>query len=232
MEHEVSRRQEVAQRDLAHARRAASAESDAIAGELKRLSAQHRETKEMLADRQSEVAQLTELKAQLEGQVSGFYGKLARTEQELCKTQNDLATRAQELADSQSEVSQLAELKAQLEGQVMGTEQELSKTQEELGARSGELDAASNQYTQALMQAHGEIEMLSSALKGTEHELSLLRTKTQNESSQELADSQSEVAKLIRLKAQLEGQIADLDGKLTGTEQGLCNTQVDLAMRS
>ena len=67
VEHELSRRQEVAQRDLEHDRRAACTETDAITGELKRLSAYHRETKEMLADRQSEVAQLTELKAQLEG---------------------------------------------------------------------------------------------------------------------------------------------------------------------
>ena len=108
MEHVLSRRQELAQRDLEHARRFASAETDAIAGELKRLSAHHRETKEMLADRQSEVAQLSELKAQLEGQVSVFYGKLTSTEQELCETQNDLATRSQELADSQSEVAQLS----------------------------------------------------------------------------------------------------------------------------
>ncbi len=186
MKHELSRRQEVAQRDLEHARRAASTETDAVGGELKRLSAHHRETKEMLADRQSKVAQLTELKTQIEVQVTG-------------------------------------------------TEQELSKTQEELGARSGDLDATSNQYKQALMQAHGEIEMLRSALEGTEHELSLLRTKTQNDittRSQEFADSQVEVAQLTRLKTQIEGQNADLDGKLTGTEQGLCKAQVDLAMRS
>ena len=121
------------------------------------------------------------------------------------------------------------------EGQVTDTEQELSKTQEELGARSGELDAVSNQYKQTLMQAHAEIEMLSRALTGTKQELSLIRTRTQNDiatRSQELADSQSEVAQLTRLKAQLEGYIADLDGKLSGTEQGLSKTQVDLAMRS
>jgi hypothetical protein len=75
-------------------------ESDAIVGDLKRLSAKHRETKEMLAERQSEVAQLTMLKTQIENQVAAFNSKLTSTEKELCKTQNVLATRAQELADS------------------------------------------------------------------------------------------------------------------------------------
>ncbi len=63
-------------------------ETDAIAGELKRLSAHHLETKKMLTDRQREVAQLAELKAQLEGQVADFDSKITRTEQERYKTQN------------------------------------------------------------------------------------------------------------------------------------------------
>jgi hypothetical protein len=83
------------------------------------------------------VAQLTELKAQLEGQIAVFDRKLNTTEQELVKTQDDLATRSQELVDSQSEVAQLTELRAQLEGQIAALGGKLNTTEEELSQTYG-----------------------------------------------------------------------------------------------
>jgi chromosome segregation ATPase len=189
----------------------AEAETDATAGELKRLIAHHSETKEILANSQSKVGQLAELNAQLEGQIAVFDDKLAITEQELCQTQNYLAIQSQDLADSQNEVAQLTELKAQLEGQVTGTEQELSKTQQELGDSQSEVA----QLTELKEQLEGQI-------ADTEQEL--------DTRSQELKDSQSKVGQLAELNAQLEGQIAVLDGKLAITE--LCQTQNYLAIQS
>jgi chromosome segregation ATPase len=69
-----------------------------------------------LADSQSDVEQLTERKAQLDGQIAVLDGKLASTEQALCKTEDDLATWSQELVGSQSEVAQLSQLKVQWGG--------------------------------------------------------------------------------------------------------------------
>jgi hypothetical protein len=178
-----------------------------LEAEVKRLQEEvYHDALEQLADRQSEV-QVLELVARLEELEAGS------------NLYKDALTQA--AAENARLMEHSAVIEAQLCNKLQEVEQRMEKTSSAMEQACKDLEqsrsdahASSTAAEHQLAAAKSKIEMLSCALKGTEQELSVLLTKTEDDHatrSQELAEllagahraPQSEVAQLTELKALL-----------------------------